>query len=121
MGPAIILIVEDEPIQRMQLVDLVVEAGFEAIEAADADRAVEILETRFDIRVVVTDIDMPGSMNGMRLAAVVRSRWPPIEIILMTAGLPPDPATLPERSVFLSKPLRSREVIAMLQAFAAAA
>ena len=121
MGAVVILIVEDEPIQRMQLVDLVAEAGFEAIEATDADIAVDILETRFDIRVVVTDIDMPGSMNGMRLAATVRSRWPPIEIILMTAGLAPDPATLPARSVFFSKPLRSRDVIATLQAFAAAA
>lgn len=66
----IVLIVEDEPLLRMMAADLVEEAGFEAVEAEDADEAVRILETRSDIRIVFTDIDMPGSMDGMRLAAV---------------------------------------------------
>jgi CheY-like chemotaxis protein len=62
----------------MLAVDLVEEEGFVAIEAANADEAVRILESRSDIAIVFTDIDMPGSMDGMRLAVAIRDRWPPI-------------------------------------------
>lgn len=119
MGVAIILIVEDEPIQRMQMVDLVEEAGFEAVEAACAADAVAILEARTDIRVVFTDIDMPGSMDGMMLAAHVRNRWPPIEIIVTTAGLAPKMELLPARSVFLSKPIKKLDAILAMRKMAA--
>jgi CheY-like chemotaxis protein len=116
---AIVLVVEDEPLQRMDLVDLVEAAGYEALEAWDAESAVAILETRPDIRVVFTDVDMPGSMDGLKLAAAVRRRWPPIEIIVTTAGLTPDPGTLPARSLFLPKPIKARDAIEAMYRFAA--
>ena len=100
------------------MLDLVEEAGFEQIEAVDADMAVAILESRTDIRVVFTDIDMPGSMDGLKLAASVRDRWPPIEIIITTAGLKPDISTLPARSVFLPKPIQPEDVITVLRKMA---
>ena len=81
----LILVVEDDPLQRFGMIDLVEDAGFAAIEARDANQAVEILENRLDVRVVFTDIDMPGSMDGLKLAAAIRKRWPPIEIIV-TSG-----------------------------------
>lgn len=108
---AIVLIVEDEPLQRMDMVDMAERAGFEVLEAIDADHAVALLEKRTDIRLVITDIDMPGAMDGMKLAAAVRKRWPPIEIIIVTAGTMPVPQDLPERAIVMSKPLNYDRVI----------
>ena len=86
MGQApVILIVEDEPLIRQAAVRTIEDAGFEIIEAANADEAIRILEGRRDIRVVFTDIHMPGSMDGLKLAHAVRNRWPPIRIIV-TSG-----------------------------------
>jgi len=115
IGKQIVLIVEDEPLLRMMAADLVEEAGFEAIEAGDADEAVRILETRTDIRIVFTDIDMPGSMDGMRLAAAIRDRWPPIDIIITSGHMRAEEVNLPERSVFFPKPYDSVKVTETLQ------
>jgi CheY-like chemotaxis protein len=117
---AIVLVVEDEPLLRLMAVDLVEEAGFQAIEAANADEAVGILETRTDIRIVFTDIDMPGSMDGMMLAAAVRDRWPPIEIVIVSGHRRRADIELPDRSVFFSKPYDTSAVTATLQRMASA-
>jgi two-component system, response regulator PdtaR len=77
----VVLVVEDDILVRMDAADMVREAGFDSVEASNADAAIEVLERRFDITVVFTDIQMPGSMDGLRLAAAVRDRWPPIKII----------------------------------------
>ncbi|MCQ1765815.1 response regulator [Neorhizobium galegae] len=113
-----VLVVEDEPLLRMMAMDLVEEAGFHAVEAADADEAVAILETRTDIRIVFTDIDMPGSMNGIKLAAAVRDRWPPIEIIIVSGLVRLSEGDMPERSVFFSKPYDWQKVTATLHRMA---
>ena len=84
-GP-VVLIVEDELLLRMNAVDMIKSAGFEVVEAENADEAIEILEVRRDITVVFTDIQMPGSMDGLKLARAVRGRWPPIKIVA-TSGL----------------------------------
>ena len=112
-----VLVVEDEPLQRMMAVDLVEEAGFEAIEAADADEAVRILEARADIRIVFTDIDMPGSMDGMMLAAAIRDRWPPIEIIITSGHIREQEVEMPVRGVFFPKPYDIRRLSQQLVAF----
>jgi CheY-like chemotaxis protein len=117
---AIVLVVEDEPLLRLMAVDLVEQAGFEAIEATNADEAVRILETRTDIRIVFTDIDMPGSMDGMMLAAAVRDRWPPIEIVIVSGYRRRDDIELPHRSVFFSKPYDPSVVTATLKRMVAA-
>jgi CheY-like chemotaxis protein len=78
----IVLVVEDDAMQRLLAVTVVEDAGFEAIEADNADEAIDILESQNEIRIVFTDIEMPGSMDGMKLAAVVRDRWPPVQIIV---------------------------------------
>jgi CheY-like chemotaxis protein len=74
--PLVVLVVEDDAIVRMDTVSIIGEAGFEAIEAGNADEAIVLLEARADIKVVFTDIEMPGSMNGLKLAFAVRVRWP---------------------------------------------
>ncbi len=108
----VILVVEDEPLLRMAAVDMVEDAGFEAVEAADATEAVRILETRLDIRIVFTDIDMPRGIDGMRLAACIRDRWPPIMIILTSGHHLARDVTMPPNSLFFPKPYRERDVVA---------
>ncbi|MDB5504185.1 MAG: Response regulator receiver protein [Tardiphaga sp.] len=115
----IVLVVEDEPLLRLMAVDLVEDAGFQALCAANADEAVVMLEARTDIRMVFTDIDMPGSMDGMKLAAAIRGRWPPIEIIIVSGHRAVDQQDLPERSRFFQKPYNSREIIAAMREMAA--
>jgi len=115
----VVLVVEDEPVLRMMAVDMVEDAGFEALEAADATQAIEILQSRLDIRIVFTDIDMPQGMDGMRLAAAIRDRWPPIEIILTSGYATPDADSLPARSVFFPKPYVAEKVVEVMHRMAA--
>ena len=115
----VVLVVEDEPLLRMMAVDMVEHAGFDVVEAADATQAIRILESRTDIRIVFTDIDMPRGMDGMRLAAAVRDRWPPIEIILTSGHFAAPDVALPVRAVFFPKPYREEQVIAEMKRMAA--
>ena len=75
-GKAVVLVVEDTALIRMSAVHLVLEAGYEALEASDADEAIRILESRSDIDLVFTDVQMPGSMDGIKLSHYIRDRWP---------------------------------------------
>ena len=104
------LIVEDEFLLRIDAVDMVRAAGFEVVEAANADEAIEILESRRDITVVFTDIQMPGSMDGLKLARAVRGRWPPIKIVATSGHAKVRQSDLPAGSRFLSKPYAATEI-----------
>ena len=106
----IVLIVEDEFLVRMNAVEMIEEAGFEAIEADNADDAITILENRSDIRLVFTDIQMPGSMDGLKLAAAVRGRWPPILIIATSGRYVARDGDLPSGGLFLPKPYSSTQI-----------
>jgi CheY-like chemotaxis protein len=108
--PSVILVVEDELILRMIAVDLFEEAGYETAEANNADDAIELLQRRMDVRVVLTDVQMPGSMDGIKMAALVRNKWPWIELI-MTSGRYVRDIDIPERSVFLPKPYDSETLL----------
>ena len=103
-APAVVLIVEDELLLRELVVEFVEEAGFVALEAGDADEAVALLEARSDIAVLFTDINMPGSMDGLKLAHAARDRWPSIKILVASGQLRLGPSDLPSNSVFLGKP-----------------
>jgi len=111
----VVLIVEDEFLLRMDAVDMIEAAGFEVVEAANADEAIEILEARRDITVVFTDIQMPGSMDGLKLARAVRGRWPPIKIIATSGHLHVAETDLPEGGRFLPKPYSPRQVTGVLR------
>lgn len=110
-----ILVVEDEPLLRMLAVDMVEDAGFVVAEAGDADAAVRILEARHDIRIVFTDIDMPGSMNGAGLATCVRLRWPPIHLIITSGHSMAGDLVMPSDSVFFQKPYIGSSIIATMR------
>jgi CheY-like chemotaxis protein len=112
---AVVLIVEDEALVRLCAVTMVEEAGFDVIEAADADEAIRILESRSDIGVVFTDIQMPGSMDGLKLAHAVRSRWPPIKIIVTSGRGRVSDRDLPEGGRFFAKPYNPTQVSDVLR------
>jgi CheY-like chemotaxis protein len=113
--PVVVLVVEDEMLLRLRAVDMVEDAGFTSVEAVDADEAVAILESRSDIALLFTDIQMPGSMDGLKLAHAVYERWPPIKIILVSGQLKPANIDIPPDSQFFGKPLEAKVMIAQMQ------
>ena len=112
----VILVVEDEVIIRMGAVQMLEDAGFTVVEAGNARDAVSILEDRNDVRAIFTDINMPGTMDGMRLARMVRDRWPPIHLIVTSGLIFPSDDHLPPGGKFIQKPYDPRHVIATLRA-----
>jgi CheY-like chemotaxis protein len=115
--PPHVLVVEDEFFSRWHAVELVESAGYIAIEASSADEAIAILEARKDIRVVFTDINMPGSMDGLKLARAIRDRWPPIELILTSGHFNVPESDIPDRGLFFPKPYRDQEIVSALHKF----
>ena len=99
-----VLIVEDEPLVRLGAAKFIADEGFEVIEAANADEAIRILEARKDVRIVFTDIHMPGSMDGLALAHYVRGRWPPVKIIVTSGYIKVRGGDLPVGALFVEKP-----------------
>src|SRR6202035_5104176 len=110
-----VLIVEDEMLLRMRAVDMVEDAGFTAVEAINADDAIALLESRSDIELLFTDIQMPGSMDGLKLAYAVHERWPLIKIILVSGQLKLTDSDKPAASRFFGKPLDVKQMIAEMQ------
>jgi CheY-like chemotaxis protein len=114
-GRPIVLVVEDEFLVRLNTVLMIEDAGFDVLEAVDADQAIEILEARPDIHVIFTDIQLPGSMDGLKLAHAVRGRWPPIKIIATSGRVNLRTDDLPEGGRFLPKPYGPEEVVGTLR------
>ncbi|WP_426616109.1 response regulator [Bradyrhizobium sp. McL0616] len=119
MHKPVVLVVEDEPLLRMNTVDMVEEAGFPTLEAANAKQAIQLLENRSDIKIILSDIDMPPGMDGMALVAMVRRRWPPVAIILVSGHVASAEVVIPEGGRFFSKPFRPAELVATLEQMAA--
>jgi CheY-like chemotaxis protein len=111
----IVLVVEDEMMLRMRAVDIVEDAGYTPVEAVDADEAFAILQSRTDIALLFTDIQMPGSMDGLQLAHAAYEQWPRLKIILVSGQLKLSSAEIPRDSRFFGKPLVSGQIIAEMQ------
>jgi len=118
MVSPLVLVVEDEFLVRMHAVSLLEEAGFGVLEASNADDAIALLESRKDIRIVFTDINMPGSMDGLRLAHAIRNRWPPVELVLTSGRLRVRNEDMPERGLFLGKPYDPTELVEVVRSLA---
>ena len=112
---ALVLVVDDECFVRMGAVQLVEQAGHQVIEAANADDAIRILESRTDVEIVLSDVKMPGSMDGLELIRVIRTRWPPIRLILTSGKALAAQSAMPLGSVFLSKPFAYQELAGALE------
>jgi CheY-like chemotaxis protein len=111
----VVLIVEDEFLVRMGTRAAVETAGFDVLEAGDSDEAIAILSARDDIRLIFTDVHMPGSMDGLKLAHFVRDRWPPVKIIATSGRVRIAESDLPEGGRFLPKPYSAGEITATLR------
>jgi two-component system, response regulator PdtaR len=111
----VVLVVEDEILIRELVAEELEEAGYSVVVANNADQAIAILEARQDIHLVFTDIDMPGSMGGLKLAAAVRDRWPPVHIII-TSGKS-RPREIPVNALFIPKPYVGVNVVAAMRTF----
>jgi CheY-like chemotaxis protein len=110
----VVLLVEDEFLVRMGTRAAVETAGFDVLEASDADEAIAILAVRNDIRLIFTDIHMPGSMDGLKLVHYVRDRWPPVKIVATSARVRVTDSDLPEGGRFLPKPYSAGDIAATL-------
>ena len=106
-----VLLVEDEFLVRMVGADILTEAGFQVVEAANGDEALTMLEDRDDVSVLFTDIDMPGSLNGLDLAKVAYHRWPHIAVLIVSGKVRPGPDELPPGGHFIGKPYQPAAVV----------
>ncbi len=113
----VVLVVEDEPLILLDAADMIEAAGYSVVRASSADQAIDILKSRDDIRVVFTDIEMPGSMDGLRLAHVIREKWPPVELIVTSGKHRLSAVELPTRGAFVGKPYSAEQVTGALRAF----
>ncbi|NIX76146.1 response regulator [Microvirga terricola] len=109
-----ILLVEDEPLIRLFLVDLLEEAGFRVIETANAAEALVALESGLRVNVLLTDVDMPAGCDGFELARKVHKSWPETEILIMSGRHWPDPADLPPGAAFLAKPFPNEAIVSQV-------
>jgi CheY-like chemotaxis protein len=112
-----VLVVEDEPLLCLDISDWLSAKGYEVIAVTNADHAIKALEFRNDIHTIFTDIDIPGSMDGLKLAAAVRDRWPPVNIIVTTGMKAPHRDEMPANSIFIPKPYRHAEVLEAMRSF----
>ena len=108
----VVLVVDDEPLVRMTAVDELEEAGFHVLEAANADVALAMLEARSDkVQVLFTDVNMPGSMDGMALAEQVHQRWPHIRLLISSGYAWPHPDEIQDNGHFVPKPYRGETLV----------
>jgi CheY-like chemotaxis protein len=112
-----VLVVEDEPLVRLDLATRLADTGYLVFEASSAAEAIATLERHPQIRVIFTDIQMPGDMDGLALARYVRDRWPPT-IIVVSSGRP-EPGEMPDDVSFLAKPYESGRLRTILDEVAA--
>jgi CheY-like chemotaxis protein len=99
-----VLLVEDEGLTRVVVADVLQERGIRIYEAENADEAISLLEKHPDIGLIFTDINLPGSMDGIRLVHAVRNRWPPVKIVVASGNVIPAEGDLPSESIFIPKP-----------------
>lgn len=116
----VVLVVEDDPMIRFDSVSLIENAGYEVLEATNAEEAIALLETRMDIAVVFTDVEMPGEMNGIKLARAIRDRWPPVHLIIASAHSAALAQEIPDGSHVFLKPYDGSMLIAAIAEMAKA-
>jgi two-component system, response regulator PdtaR len=112
----VVLVVEDHPLVRMAVLEVMIEAGVEALDASSASGAIRTLEARPDIRLVFTDAEMPGTLNGIGLAHYIRKRWPPVKLIVVSGKREVASDELPTGARFFHKPYREGSIVEAMRA-----
>jgi CheY-like chemotaxis protein len=108
---SVVLLVEDEPLVRLVVSELLLDSGFRVIEAANAAEALAVLESGLAVHVLLADVDMPPGINGYALAHQVRERWPGIEILMTSGRQWPGEGDLPAGAAFLAKPCPNESIV----------
>jgi CheY-like chemotaxis protein len=111
----VVLLVEDELLVRLTQVEILRDAEFWVVEAQDADEAFDLLRRRPDINIVLTDVNMPGSIDGFEFARLVRQGWPEVGVVVISGKVAPRPGDLPEGAHFLQKPIRPDALVEALK------
>jgi len=106
-----VLVVEDEPLLLMNIADELAEGGFDVVESPNADHALNQLGENPKIEVLFTDVDMPGSLDGLALSSIVHARWPHVRIIVTSGKFLAREAELPPGAIFIAKPYAAVELI----------
>jgi two-component system, response regulator PdtaR len=114
--PSAVLVVEDEPLVRALAVDVLEEAGFDVLEAATADYALVVLEKREDICVLLTDVDMPGHLNGFQLARIVQDHFHRVRVVIVSGKARPAAGDISPDAIFIPKPYKLSEIVRMVEA-----
>lgn len=117
-APPRVLVVDDEPLLRLFNVDMLVDAGFDVFEACDADEALRVLEATQDIRVVLTDVEMPGQIDGFGLADRIETRWPEIGVVVTSGRRLPAESSFAKSRCFVAKPYNVSHVVGLIDAMA---
>lgn len=112
----LVLLADDEFIVRVYTAQILAEAGFGVVAAADPDEALSILETRTDIAALVTDVDMRGRIDGCTLATMVRERWPEIGVVINSGKVRPPEDRIPDGVPFLQRPLTAEDLLRAVRA-----
>lgn len=107
----VVLVVDDEALLRWHASDLLASAGYKVVEADDAATALRILETREDVRLLFTDVQMPGALDGLDLARQVHQRWPGVLLLVTSGGVPLGNADIPDAGRFVAKPYREGDLL----------
>jgi CheY-like chemotaxis protein len=106
-----VLIVEDEPIVRMYEAEIAEGAGFITLQASNADDALEKLSRPEAVQILLTDVNMPGGVDGLTLASMVRERWPQIKVVVVSAYVDSAKPEFPSGIAYLHKPFTHEELI----------
>jgi CheY-like chemotaxis protein len=113
--PATVLIVDDEDLVRTVGSDILEEGGYRVLEAGNAAEALQCLESETEVVVLFTDVNMPGTPDGLGLARMVNSRWPEVKILVASGNVRPRAGDLPDDGVFLSKPYRADDLLSLVR------
>lgn len=113
--PPVILVVDDEPIIRLDAVSMIEDAGFVAYEAADAEEALKIISAHPEVSVLFTDINMPGPLDGLELVRRVHDGWPMVQLVIASGRVVPSPEDIPDHGHFVAKPYQTTAVVALLR------
>ena len=116
----VVLVVEDEPIVRFDVIQSFEDAGFEVVDAYDADHALLALERRPDVSAVFTDVHMPGRLNGVELARMVHQLRPDVQVLVTSGVMRVQRDDLPEGGHFVPKPNDASQVAQLIRNLAGA-
>lgn len=113
--PPVVLVVEDEPFVRMMGADLLDQAGYDVLLASNADEALRVLAARPDVRVVFTDIEMPGSLDGLALAWRIHDCWPRIGVVVTSGRCAIGAGAMPDEDLFVAKPYAAPTLVRQIE------